>query len=114
MPCGGGSKHVLPRRAWLMTTSGSTGRRWKRRYTAIATEKVVRFDRDQIGATETANNCISIESDRGARAVDFITDAMAAPEPSARRKRTRRNELIPMTLTWRAVAMKRERDWLRS
>src|SRR5262245_9768939 len=27
-----------------------------------------------------------------------------APEPSARRKRTRRNELIPMTLTWRAVA----------
>src|SRR5215510_7619115 len=77
MPCGGGSKHVLPPRAWLMTTSGSTGRRWKRRYTAIATEKIVRFARDQIGATETANNCISIESDRGARAVDFIADAMA-------------------------------------
>src|SRR5262245_16771126 len=65
MPCGGGSKHVLPRRAWLMTTSGSTGRRLKRRSTAIAMGKVVRSARDQVGATETANNRISIESDLG-------------------------------------------------
>src|SRR5262245_20940082 len=83
MPCGGGSKHVLLRRGWLMTTLGSTGRRWKRRCTAIAMAKVVRSAHDQIGATETANNRISIEPDREERVADFIVDTMTATQTHA-------------------------------
>src|SRR4029453_977727 len=80
---GSGSKHVLPRRAWLMSPLGSTGRRWKRRYTAIAMEKVARSACDQIGATETANNRISIEPDREERPADFIVDTVTATQARA-------------------------------
>src|SRR5262245_2897267 len=80
MPCGGGSKHVSPRRAWLMSTSGYTGRRWKRRSTAIAMGKLVRSARDQVGATETANNRISIESDRGRDGNDPIQITFTCPQ----------------------------------
>jgi hypothetical protein len=54
--------------------------------------KVVRSAHDQIGATETANNRISIEPGREERVADFIVDAVTATQMHAA-ERTHPNDV---------------------